>query len=477
MRVSRNKFVAIATWLGFTLFCTQAFAAAAVTNVWEFQATAGDPNFGGGFDTASGGTDYSQGTSPNFDDGQPTLQLTDWATGGIGSTSISTATGGLTDAMIGNYIQLTGGSNLVQGFYRLTARADSNNGTIDRAADDGGAGVSGATGALGGALDILTDQFIEDADIFVPGNIVYIKDDGTMTLIGAVATVRDGTDAAPFTIEGYNTTRGDNPKGIDRPLIAQGANNISFDNFWSLKNLRMTATGTQAIAADISTLFLNIKCENSSGTPSRDAARPRLSGYVVGCEFSSINGIAMSMGISGSNGLVVINTSVHDSVIGIKCESVKYTFIGVVIDTCTTGIDTGGFDEIRFLNSIIYNCTTGFDGGLSANCGIFNTIIDSNTTGISFTADLPNNLLDFNLFNNNTSDVSNASKGDNSVSGNPNFTDAANGDFTVNGTSAALDVGMKPSADIGLVGTYKMNIGVDQDDNASGGTTIIIIED
>jgi len=168
--------------LAFTV--SASYAAGTADDVWEFRPTAGDSEAGGGYDSSAGTTDYS-----NQDSAQ--LQLTDLATPGAASTTLTSVTGGFTDAMVGNYIQIRSGTNFQTGFYRVTVRTDTNTVTLDRTASSGGAG-SGGAGDLGGALDILTDAFIEDATVFVAGAKIYIKNDGSMTLAGSISTGRDG---------------------------------------------------------------------------------------------------------------------------------------------------------------------------------------------------------------------------------------------------------------------------------------------
>ena len=49
------------------------------------------------------------------------------------------------------------------------------------------------------------------------------------------------------------------------------------------------------------------------------------------------------------------------------------------------------------------------------------------------------------------------------------FTDAANGDFTLGSGSPAIDAGLQVGVNTGAVGDYKVNIGADQDDVVAAG--------
>lgn len=101
---------------------------------------------GGGFDSSisGAGTDYT-------DQAAPQLSLADLATPGAGSTTLTSAVGGFTSAMIGNCIRIKSGTNFDNGYYFITARTDTNTVTLDRSASASGAGSSGA-GDLGGAF-------------------------------------------------------------------------------------------------------------------------------------------------------------------------------------------------------------------------------------------------------------------------------------------------------------------------------------
>jgi hypothetical protein len=103
--------------------------------VWRIRAGGNNAN-GGGFDaTISGaGTDYT-------DQDAAQLTLTDIVT--TGTTTVTSATGGFTAAMIGNCLRLVGDN-----YYFITARASTTSITVDRATGTG----SGQTGSIGGAF-------------------------------------------------------------------------------------------------------------------------------------------------------------------------------------------------------------------------------------------------------------------------------------------------------------------------------------
>jgi len=428
------------------------------TAVWEFDPGASNNN-GGGYDAgiSGAGADYSQQTTAQ-------LALTDLAMT-TGGATLTSATGGFTSAMIGNCIQITAGTNFTAGFYFITAYTDTNTVTIDRDATTGSNGSAG-TGNVGGSLAAFTDAILE---IFTAGNKLWVRNNGTMTITATIDISNAGTATAPFVVEGYNSTRGDAPTLANRPTIAAGANRVKFGAFWILKHFIFTTTEGIGLSADFSNsynYFYNIKSTNSSGSGNRDAFYIA-KGHAFLCEGISTLGRAFFISAFPSS---VSWCYAHDSASGFECDATSDTvsFTGCIADTCTTGFVLGRVSTV--LNSIAYNNTTGMsiDPGGEGNVFITNSILSDNTTGISAVADQDNSTGFHNLYYNNTSDVSNFTKGAGAVSGNPNFTDAANGDFTCTTGGAGIDAGPDLTL-VGLTGSYKWNIGVDQDDLSAGG--------
>lgn len=159
--------------------------------VLEVRMDGSDTN-GGGY--SSGGTDYSQQAAAQ-------LPLADAAC--AGNTTVTSAAGGFTPAMIGNLMYLSSGP----GWYEITAYTDTNTVTIDR----NGPNASGMTANVGGALLTLGQvASLADAsfefDAWVRG--------GTYQLSSAVSFGNDAGTNWVF-LKGYSTSRGDEGK----PLI------------------------------------------------------------------------------------------------------------------------------------------------------------------------------------------------------------------------------------------------------------------
>jgi hypothetical protein len=403
------------------------------TTIWEFRATNGSATNGGGF------ADLDPGTSVDYSNQNGSeLTINDGATAGIGNTTLTSAGGGFTAAMAGNVIYLQTGTNLTDGWYQITVVTDTNTVTLDRAPDDGVGGVSGADGEVGGALDILTDTFLDDTDIIVPGQTIWIKNDGTMTLTGAISTTVAGTDALVITIEGYNTSRGDNPTFTNRPLIAAGANTFEFTAANRVyKHFRVTTTSQDGFEPNGGQVVrcINISVNNSSGTANRYALKPSIGFFGTGLDLQSTNGRCVYL-------YGVIHSSyLHDSNTGWYAIGATARAISCVIDTCTTGADINTRDGETFINCTIYNCTTGVSGTTGNALTMLNNIIDGCTTGVTWSSVFGNNFLDYNCWDNGT-DTNNVSKGNNAVTGDPSMTNPAAGDFSIPNSSNCVDVAL-----------------------------------
>jgi len=116
------------------------------TAVFEFRTTGAATN-GGIFDSASAGTDYSQQDAAQ-------LALTDCACT-TGGTTLTSATGGFTAAMVGNWCYLRG-THFTTGRYKIVAYTDTNTVTLCADPTDGSNASSG-TCNVGGAIDLPTD--------------------------------------------------------------------------------------------------------------------------------------------------------------------------------------------------------------------------------------------------------------------------------------------------------------------------------
>lgn len=417
------------------------FGAIDADTIWEFRstATANMVNGGGYNSTAvSAGTDYSQQDSAQ-------LALTDLAsTSASGWLTLTSTTGGFTAAMIGNIIRIASGTNFTAGWYEITAYTNTNTVTVDRACGTV-ADASVGVGKVGGALNVggsLEDDFFEQC---VAGNIIYFMGAVTYTPSEAISLTIVGTSTLPIRVIGYNTIRGDNPTLANRPTIAVGASSITFNDFWYLSNLIFTGTGTNVVVTDGGSFISNCKSTNSSATADRNAyGNSAAAGgtFYFNTEGISTAGDVLDLGAVTS---MAIGCYFHDSKNGVNLSTGDLYLSNSIIDTNTTNaINISSNGMVRGSNNTLYGAEipTGVGINLSATAiksMIYNTIIYGFTTGISqTTAQLKSNFGDYNNFYNNTTDVTNYTKGSNDIALDPGFTDAVNADFRVGANMKAV---------------------------------------
>jgi hypothetical protein len=391
---------------------------------WEFRTSGNNDNGGGFYDRVPAtSVDYSQQDAAQ-------LTLTDLTTD-VAGTTLSSVTGGFTAAMQGNVIYIKSGTGFTLSWYEITAYTDTNNVTIDRSA---GSSATAGTGSVGGAraLPSTNHYAIQPA-----GNTNWYKA-GTYTLTASISVANDGNKSSPIRHIGYNTTRGDNPLEDNRPLIAAAAYTTDFDNYHLFKNLRITMTTTQGLRLDVGCGLFNCYGNNSSGTADRTpftlSSGTNVNQRISGCEAESANGWAIIPGKYND----IVNCYFHDSKVGVKVFRDNVSIHNTIIDTITTrGVDFTNINAAfgSVIGCTIYNCTEAgiYNASTNSNPEVKFTILSTNGKGIHFDGTVSNHWgeVDYNAYNGNTTDVDGISKGANAVTADPEFTDAANGDFNV----------------------------------------------
>ncbi len=398
------------------LFPLSSFSAIHEDTVWEIMqdATANNVNSGGfNASNAAPGTDRSQQTTA-FDTGTDLAS----ADGDASPCVVTSATHNFVADDNGNIIHITEtGDGFTVGWYEVVSTA-ANAATLDRACGTDGA-KTGGDWFLGGALSLnstLDDEFFEQV---VAGNTIWIKDNASDIQLGeAVSVGSDGTALLPLTIEGYKDARGDNPVLLDRPQIDTQAFGLVLDDFWTVKHLRVTGTGTSNLKGDNFMKFHNIFAYNSSTTSGRPAINGNHNDHLgTNCQLVSDFG-------SGYNNLFS-----------------RYEFYGSYFDGgrfgFNGGANTGGcklvdnvFDSAferaidldsnsnLVSNNTIVNSAIGVYADVSSNNVYTNNILDSNIIGMFQNSEVPQNYIDYNVWNNST-DTTNVTKGDNAITGDP----------------------------------------------------------
>lgn len=445
------------------LAASPAFAALQADAAWEVR-TSGNNNNGSCYDTGGSGTDYSVQDASQ-------LSITDGATSGAGSTTLTSAAAGFTSAMVDNCIRIRSGTNFDVGYYEITAFTNSSTVTLDRTPSAGGAG-SGGTGEVGGAA---ADPEQVTAGV-VAGNTVYVKA-GTYNVI--LDTDTAGTTTSFIRWIGYNASRGDNPTGTNRPLIdgaSTRANCIVSDQGGQFyKNWRCSgATGDGILdSTGASTqLYWNVSSSSNAGDGWDDSGGNNANRSFMMCESNSNTGAAMRADAGGNaSSSGCLGCYLHDNTSSGFAMSAGFSVAWSVAEG--NGADAWN-DVTHCINSMaISNTGAGTDGFLGAGNGEFFVNCASRSNGgIGFSGTsgaIP--FFDYNGYGSNGTNLSNVTAGDHDVTSDPSFTNAGAGDFTISAGSSYLAAGFPQDNLPGMTGDYQTNIGIDQDDNASGAAT------
>lgn len=418
--------------------------AIAATIEWEARDT-GTPNNvnGGGFNTASGGVDYSQ---------QDTAQLTNTDGSATGTTTFTSPGSTFTSQMVGNLLNITAATGLTVGRYEIKTFTDANNVVLDRTPGTG----TVATFYVGGALSLghTTDDSVFES--MEPGNIMHIKS-GAYTLGSAIAMAKDGTGALPITVRGYETSRNDNPISAGRPTLAFGTNTSLFGDYVTLEHIIFTTQSALGINTSISGSAKNCKSTNSSGTAGRNAFTMTTDGILLDCQGSSTSGNAVQFTGSAA-GMKVKGCYLHDSDTGIDIAGLdRNTILLNTIDTVVAAgikIGNGGNANIIELNTI-YGAATpaGSSRGIyfvattGTNNLVENNIISGFVTGIDSAAVVTSNIFRFNALHNNTTNYVNVTAGEGSITTDPQFVSPGTDNFAVGANmKAAGSPGLSPGS-------------------------------
>lgn len=397
-----------------------------------------------------------------------------------GAGNVITVTSGNASSLkIGNTCCITGGTNVNQGFFQITGRSGNDLTMSTNKAGTSvasGAAVSG-TGNCGGAFKFGATTANRDDDAFFEavsnsgGSKIYIKK-GSYTTGVSVSISATGNAAIQHNIEGYNATRGDVPSIVsgNQPSINAGTGSFFFGSNWNFLCLTGTGTGTTNFGVGTNGTIDRCKISNTSGSSNRPAITTSTGSAVTikNCEAISTNGYAINMG----NGIVFIrNCYIHDSAVGIRQSgaTANYCFIeDCIIDTMSVcGIDysSGAMTGVlRIFRNTIYiaSTPTGSSKGIdiassSNNIEIENNIITGAVTGINAGSTPPNYYSDYNNIYNCTTARTNWTDGSNSLSVDPAFVDAPNGNFATGTNVQRVGFGSFPGGlsssvnDIGAV--------------------------
>lgn len=359
-------------------------------------------------------------------------------------------TASATKAMVGNVIQITGGTNFTTGFYAITAASAGVSLTVDRTCTTA-AGAAGTAG-IGGALATPSQAF----SIGVASNRYWIKT-GSYTMSANptmnAAGVNPSNTANPNWISGYNSLRGDAPKTTSRPTITAASTCTTILPLttagWWVEYLILDCATTVANSAitqsgQFST-FRYIQAINFKQFGiSLSNSNPR--SLVDRCEISGGTSAATA-GINMGGAGRIYNCYVHGNlcsgiVIGGQDASIIASIIAGNTGTTSDGIQTQY--GVTILNNVLrgngrdgVRNTTQFNIAFLCRNNIFaSNAVSAAGFGLNFASGLvpPSPDYDFNAYLTDTRNNCGSGANDVTLTVDP-FTNAAGGDFSLNNTA------------------------------------------
>jgi len=425
---------------------------------WLVRSDGNDLN-GGGFVTGASGTDFSNQASPQLSNTDLVIDAN--------NTKISSAGSPFGATSVGNFVQISAGTNFTTGFYQITAVVGAL-ATLDRAC--GTAGATGGTFRMGGGLLTLAKNLTS----LVAENRTYVKA-GTYTITATLSIPASITGG--LTWEGFGTTPGD--LGT-RPLITTATNSTKLftpanqSTPYKILNIDMSNTaGTRAEALIASTsnpgpLVILEKCILDGFSV---AIRGDFNGdyyfsplVLIGVEIKN----STSHAIFQNGDLLCYDCYIHDNTgNGIFSDSNNQglsmkVFLHTRVVRNAYGIDQAAlhFTSTLILINSIFHANTN-DGVRTTVATLLNLILINNlftdNGGYGFnSSSVPQVFTSLNnAYRNNTTAARNnlaAGTNDITLSADP-YTNAAGNDYTLNATAgggAALrSAGYPASIDVG----------------------------
>ena len=402
------------------------------TRKFTANTTAGVASVG----TPTGGTfgvDYSQSTGA-------ILAVTDGAS--TASTTFNSATGGFTRVMVGNHLNLVSatGADEVVGWREIVNYTDTNNVVLDATTGTYTAGVANVGGAMS-MNSTLDDDFME---VLIGGNVVHINNNGTAYTIGETITIASSSPTTTDNIifNGYNTLRGDNPTGTNRPTMDCAGLAMAFASNKQFYNIIWTGSATTVFTPQSNSYFENCKLANTSTGSGRNAVLTNSTQTTIfNCELVSQNGEA----IEGTSSQKFIGNFIHSCDSGISLSAGAGVVIAFnVFENCKTAHVTGStLAANTIMNNTFYGAETtpvgiGFrsTGATAANNVILNNNFYGLATGIEIATIQQDSVFeDYNNFYNCTTNRTRVAVGTHSVAVNPSFSSASQILFS-NGTTS-----------------------------------------
>lgn len=430
--------------------------ALAATMVFEVRTTGSDTQCAGGFNSARGGTDYSQ---------QDTAQATGTVTSA--TTAVTSTTGIFTSAMVGNMI--TDGTT----FKEITAFTSSTVVTVDSAPSWTAATiyVGGALSSAGKAAGIAT----------VGGNTIFQKN-GAYSITSSSSNVASGVVSLSNTVYwvGYSTNRAfgnTDTKPVNKASGISSATMASVGSGAMCENIEIDGNSLASMKG--------FSCSSTGGVMYRCNAK-NFTNIAFDCGANAVRAtFCYASGCATSGPVYKMNSGISEYCIS-ENNSGLTGFAGASVGCISNG-NAIGFDNTLPGNKIGCiargNSSHGFDysnGFGYVNGGFFMNCISYGNGGWGFSTGGSGNPASKSIqligcaFGSNTSgnvQTSPTQIGCVTLSGDP-FVNAASGNFALNSTAgagAACRGAGIPGAFPGGLTTGYVDIGAAQHQDSGGG--------
>lgn len=265
---------------------------------------------------------------------------------------------------------------------------------------------------------------------------------GDYTGIGSIVSALDGTTANYITLIGVNSgttnepaTTADWADGDNRPYFPV---QIAFDNYWYVRGIRVENSASEGLRADTGATFINCKVTNTSNVAIRLGGSY---GSVIGCE---VIGGSSYCSIQMNNYCTAIGNyctaSPRGIYFGVGTGSVVYN--NVITNMSLAGIQIDNLVGcLGIFGNTIYTCTSGvLVNASSYGHRIYNNIFHTcESHGVSVATTSAGIIISHNSFHSCGTNVWNQPEEDNNITDDPLLNDPANGDFTLQSGSPALN--------------------------------------
>jgi Right handed beta helix region len=349
-------------------FAGQCAAAISANAVWEVRTVGADTN-GGGFVAGATGTDMSQFNNKNAaacsSCQSATINISTTDAVANGTTTITSATGNFSAAIVGNVVEFSGGTGSIVAVWRqVTAFTNSTTITIDTLI----AASTGMTMNIGGALATISKALA----VSTAQNIIFVKATATYSITAGLALNNQfqPTNAnPPNQLVGYTTTRTDAGRATIQFSTNTGITGLDATNGqgWYISNFVVDCNSLgSSIGLRINTasVLRNLLVKNCTSIGVNLANG---SASLIDSEVTAISGTTGAVD-SGNNTTSVLRCYIHDN-----------TAPGIVL--------TGG-GAMAMYNVIANNSGATSDGIFVNNTGpsiiLNNTIYNNGRDGIRF---------------------------------------------------------------------------------------------